>query len=70
VPGGFDVLGIANAAASVTVNSSAADYRRGEYFQEVVNTSNGSAAIWQGATVIASNGGSSTTNRGNIFGRP
>src|SRR6266853_1779499 len=34
VPGAFDVLGIASASSSVTVNSSAADYRRREYFQE------------------------------------
>lgn len=67
VPGGFDVLGIANSAASVTVNGSATDYRRGEYFQEGVNVSNGSAAVWQSASVIASNGGSSTTNSGSVF---
>jgi len=36
VPSAFDVIGIANASSSVTVNSSAADYRRGEYFQELV----------------------------------
>jgi hypothetical protein len=35
-PNGFDVLGIANFAASVTVNGSGSDYRRGEYCQESV----------------------------------
>src|SRR6266516_4651044 len=36
VPSAFDVMGIANSSSSVTVNSSATDYRRGEYFQELV----------------------------------
>ena len=45
VPGGFDVVGLANNAASVTVNSSPADYRRGEYFQEALTVANGSAPV-------------------------
>jgi YD repeat-containing protein len=53
VPGSFDVLGIANANASVSVNSSAADYRRGEYFQESVNANNASAAVWQSISATA-----------------
>ena len=40
VPNAFDVIGIANAASSVTVNSSAADYRRNEYFQKGVGPDN------------------------------
>ena len=67
VPGAFDVLGIANSAATVTVNGSAADHRRGEYFQEEVSVSNGSAAVWQGVSVIAANGGGGTTNSGSVF---
>src|SRR5438094_5615809 len=35
VPSAFEVIGIANASSSVGVNSSAADYRRGEYFGEL-----------------------------------
>jgi len=64
VPGGFDVVGIANTDASVTVNSSAADYRRGEYFQELVSVSNGSVPVWQSVSVSTSGGGSAS---GNVF---
>jgi RHS repeat-associated protein len=60
VPGGFDVLGLANNAASVTVNSSPSDYRRGEYFQEAVSVSNGSVPVWQQISVTATNSGSSS----------
>jgi YD repeat-containing protein len=35
VPGAFDVLGIAHAQQTVSVNGAAVDYRRGEYFQKV-----------------------------------
>jgi RHS repeat-associated protein len=60
VPGGFDVVGLANNAASVTVNSSPSDYRRGEYFQELVTTNNSSAPVWLQVNVSAVNGGSSS----------
>jgi hypothetical protein len=36
VPGAFDVLGIAHAQQTVSVNGAAVDYRRGEYFQKLV----------------------------------
>lgn len=62
VPGGFDVVGIANAASSVTVNSSAADYRRAEYFQELINVSNSSVPVWQSVSVTTSGGGSASGN--------
>ena len=55
---------IANAAASVTVNSSPADYRRGEYFQELVSVNNSSTSVWQNVSVATSGGG---TNTGNVF---
>jgi len=64
VPNAFDVVGIANVSASVTVNSSAADYRRGEYFQELVGVNNNSTSVWQSVTVTTSGGG---TNTGNVF---
>jgi RHS repeat-associated protein len=51
VPASFDVLGVANGTNNVTVNGSPADYRRGEYFQEVVNVANSSTAVWQGVAV-------------------
>src|SRR6266540_3497584 len=64
VPSGFDVIGIANASSSVTVNSSPADYRRGEYFQELVSVNNSSTSVWQNVSVTTSGGG---TNSGNVF---
>src|SRR6266511_2868972 len=62
-----DILGIANSSAAVTVNSSSADYRRGEYFQELVTVNNGSAAAWPGVTNIADLSGTKATNSGNVF---
>jgi len=57
----FDVLGLANASATVTVNGSSA-YRKNEYFHKEVSVSNGSAPVWQSVSTIASLGGSTTTN--------
>ncbi len=67
VPDKVDLLGIANASASVTVNSSSADYRRAEYFQELLSVNNGSASQWPGVTNIADLGGTKATNSGNVF---
>jgi RHS repeat-associated protein len=64
VRGAVDILGIAPASASVTVNSSAADYRRGEYFQELVTVANGANPVWQAINVTTSGGGSAS---GNVF---
>ena len=64
VPASFDVLGVANAAQTVNVNGSAADYRRGEYFQESVAAGNSATAVWQGVSVTTSGGGSGS---GNVF---
>src|SRR6266516_4604518 len=63
VPSAFDVMGIANSSSSVTVNSSATDYRRGEYFQELVSVNNSSTSVWQNVSVSTSGGG---TNNGNV----
>jgi YD repeat-containing protein len=62
VPGAFDVVGIANVSSSVTVNSSAADYRRSEYFEELISVSNGSVPVWQSVSVTTSGGGSASGN--------
>jgi len=64
VPNAFDVIGIASASSSVTVNTSAADYRRGEYFQELVSVNNSSTSVWQNVSVTTSGGG---TNTGSVF---
>ncbi len=66
VPGAVDILGIANSAATVTVNS-LATYRKGEYFWKELNVANGSGPQYANVTVIAANGGSSTTNSGSLF---
>jgi YD repeat-containing protein len=52
----FDVLGLANVSATVTVNGSSA-YRKNEYFHQEVTVSNGSAPVWQSVSTMASLGG-------------
>ena len=64
VSNAFDMLGIATTSSSVTVNSSSADYRRAEYFQELVTVNNSSTSVWQNVSVTTSGGG---TNSGNVF---
>jgi RHS repeat-associated protein len=61
-PGTNDVIGVALATNSVTVNGQTA-WRKGEYFQATVKTNNTAAAHWLGVTVAS--GG--TTNTGNLF---
>lgn len=53
VPGGFDVLGLAYQGSGVMVNSSAADYRWGEYFWEPVTVVNTTSPVWQSVIVTA-----------------
>ncbi len=64
VPNQFDVLGASHATNSVAVNGSAADYRRGEYFQELISVVNSSTSVWQTVSVTNTGGGSTT---GNVF---
>ena len=64
VPNAFDVLGVSHATNSVTVNGSPADYRRGEYFQELVSVVNNSTSVWQMVAVTNSGGGWAT---GSVF---
>ena len=64
VTNAFDVLGASHATNSVTVNGSAADYRRGEYFQELVSVVNSATSVWQTVSVTNSGGGSTT---GSVF---
>ena len=66
VPAYLNVLGIANANASVTVNSQS-PYRKGEYFWKELAPNNASAAVWQAVTNIASLTGTNQTNTGNLF---
>jgi len=64
VPNAFDVIGASHATNGVTVNGSAADYRRGEYFQELITVVNSSTSVWQSVSVVNTGGG--PTN-GNVF---
>jgi len=66
VPAYLNVHGIANANASVTVNSQS-PYRKGEYFQKELSANNASAALWQSVTNIASLTGTNQTNTGSLF---
>ncbi len=66
VPGAADVLGVAHASATVTVNGQS-PYRRGEYFRQELSLNNASAALWESVTNIASLTGTNQTNSGNVF---
>ena len=59
MPGAVDVTGIANAAATVTVNGQST-YRKVEYYRDELSLNNGSAPQWQSVTNKAVQG--STTN--------
>jgi RHS repeat-associated protein len=61
-PGTNDILGVALATNSVTVNGQTA-WRKGEYFWSTVKTNNTSSAAWQSVTVAS--GGN--TNSGGLF---
>jgi RHS repeat-associated protein len=65
VPGGFDVLGAASATNAVTVNASPADYRRGEFFQELLTANNTNATLWQ--SVKVTNTASGAYETGAVF---
>jgi RHS repeat-associated protein len=60
VPGAFDVLGIANAQQTVSVNGAGVDYRRGEYFQKLVTVNNTGSLVWTNIPVTTSGGGSAS----------
>jgi RHS repeat-associated protein len=65
VPGALDIIGVANAAATVTVNNQAT-YRHGEYYRKELSINNASAPQWQGVTNKAVQG-TTTTVTGNVF---
>src|SRR5258708_29655046 len=56
-----DILGIANTAASVTINGNTAD-RKGEYFALPLYVNNSSAAQYPTLTVISTSGTSQTNS--------
>ena len=64
-PGYEDILGVALATNSVTVNSLATD-RKGEYYHREITGSNGSGPVWQSVSVVSA---SFNTNGGFVFPR-
>ncbi len=54
VPGAVDVMGVALATNTVTVNG-LASYRKGEYFRKELSANNSAAPVWQQITVAAPN---------------
>jgi RHS repeat-associated protein len=62
-PGYKDIVGVAIATNSVTVNSGATD-RKVEYFHREISIANGSAPVWQSVTVTS---GSSNSSGGLVF---
>ena len=67
VPNGFDVLGIANVAATVTINGSGVDYQRGEFYHKLFNATNSSAPVWVSVTNTATYSGASNSVVGSWF---
>jgi len=66
VPGAADIFGVAYAPAEVTVNDSAS-YRWREYFRNEVLMDNSAGPSYCAITNIATYGGSSETNTGNLL---
>jgi RHS repeat-associated protein len=66
VPGAAPVIGLAEAASTVSVNSLSA-YRKGEYFWKELPEANSSAPVWQSISVHAVNGINNNTITGNEF---
>src|SRR6266567_4113756 len=63
VPATFDVIGIADAASTVSINSdSTGFYRRGQYFRKELSVANTTRPVWQSVSVTTSGGGSASGN--------
>ena len=65
-PGSMDILGIAHASSTVTVNGQSA-YRKGEYFDQVLTWNTASGAVSGSITNMASLAGTTETNLGVVF---
>ncbi len=66
VSGTVDILGVADARSTVTVNGQTA-YRKGEYFDQALAFANTSAALYPGITNSATFSGSTDSTNGFIF---
>lgn len=69
VPAAVDVIGVANTAATLTVNGGSS-YRRGDYFWKELAVTNGSGPVITPASVVSSLTGSSSTNAGSFLTPP
>src|SRR5579863_3717613 len=67
VTNSFDVIGLANYQATVTVNGNNADYRRGEFYQKSLTVTNTGAPVYLAVTNTATNAGSTSNVIGNYF---
>jgi len=64
VPGGLDVLGIADAGATLTITSpNNGVYRKGQYFRSEVTVANTGGPVWQTLNVTSSGGGAAQTGK-------
>src|SRR6266540_3993141 len=63
VPNAVDILGIANAGGTVTVNSQSV-YRRNEYFHKALTIDNSAGPVWQSVTISATG---ATPVTGNVW---
>jgi YD repeat-containing protein len=66
VPGSSDVIGIAHASATVTVNGQS-PYRRGEYYRQELALVNTNGPVWTSVATLASLGGALSSNSGSLF---
>lgn len=66
VPGAVDIIGAANATATVTVNDQST-YRHSEYYRKELSINNASALQWQAVTNKAVEGTTTNAVAGNVF---
>jgi RHS repeat-associated protein len=69
VSGSFDVIGIVNGAATVTVNGQA-PYRKGEFFDSVISVNNVSVPVYQAVTVSSTHGVNNGSQVGSVYVPP
>ena len=65
-PNAADIIGIANAVATATVNGQTT-YRRGEYYQKALPIDNSVTNVYQSVTNNAVLSGSTNSTIGNVF---
>jgi RHS repeat-associated protein len=66
VPGTVDIIGVANAAGTATVNGQST-YRKVEYYQKALAIANSTTNVWQSVTNQGVLSGTTNTTIGNIY---